>query len=151
MGFGKEQQREGEMSNYTIDGYPLNSRLAKRNDLTDAAIEAYQEEIRKADRVVRNIERRRTWAERWRERLGAYPESYDLPGLVQRLYESTRDLLFGVAGEHPAEPKQTAELLLHPTFQRRRRPAQSNNGIRRIPRRKHQIMHIRLPEPPEAA
>jgi len=105
------------------------------NELAAAAIAAYTEEVRSADQVVRNVERRRGWAERWRERTGTYPESYDLPALVRQLYASTRRLLFGLAGEPAQEPEQTAEILIHPTFVRRRKPGQGSRNLVHIQRR----------------
>jgi hypothetical protein len=118
------------------------------NELTAAAIAAYIEEVRIADQVVRNVERRRIWAERWREHTGAYPESYNLAALAQQLYTSTRGLLFGLAGEPAQAPEQTAELLIHPTFLRRRRVTQSNQGLIRFPHYRRQIKRAKIPEPP---
>jgi len=121
------------------------------NELTAAAIAAHTEEVLYADQIVRNVERLRTWADSWREQTGAYPESYDSQSLVEQLYTSTRDLLFGLAGEPEQEQVQTAEILMHPTFERRRRGAQSNQGIVRFPRYRGQIKRAKLPEPPTAA
>jgi hypothetical protein len=121
------------------------------NELTAAAIAAHTEEVRSAYQAVRNVERRRIWAENWLERSGTYPKSYDLRALIQQLYISTRDLLLGIAGGPAKARDHTAELLIHPTFLRRRRGAQSNQGVVRFPHHRGQIKRSKLPEPPPAA
>jgi len=123
------------------------------NELTAAAISAYTEEVRIADQIVRNVERLRTWAERWRESTGTYPKSYDSNALIRQLYTSTLDLMLGIADEPAQAPEQlhTAEILMHPTFERRRRNSQGNQGLVRFPRYRGQIKRAKLPEPPTAA
>ena len=124
------------------------------NELTAAAIAAHTEEVRIADQIVRNVERRQIWAERWRECTGTYPKSYNSNALIRELYTSTLDLMIGVADEPAQAPEQhhtTAEILMHPTFERRRKNSQGNQGIVRFPKYRGQIKRARLPEPPASA
>jgi hypothetical protein len=51
------------MSNYPIDGYPLNIRFNQRNELTETAIAADKDEQFDCERAIRRCADRRHWAE----------------------------------------------------------------------------------------
>lgn len=115
-----------------IDGYPVFSRHRK-NDLTQEAARRAEQDLRNAQRLLA-----------WHGRVLAHGGAATISALLQP------DFLNQVAGES-VEDKPTAELVLHPTFQRRRQPQQGNQGLVKIQRHKRQIRGAKLPQPPEAA
>ena len=86
------------MSNYSIDGYPLNIRFNRRNELTETAIAADKDEQFDCERAIRRCADRRYWAE------------------IRRSFETS------VAWPIPEHQPDYQSLLIHPTALRRRRP-----------------------------
>lgn len=119
------------------------------NDLTAEAIRACLEEDRGADQAIRNAERKRIWAEKVLAIKGAYPGSYDPLATGQDISRELHKHRCSVIGQVLENPLPSAELLMHPMLFRK--PKHGNQGIVRFPHRRHQYMHTRLPEPPEAA
>jgi hypothetical protein len=117
----------------TIDGYPIRSGYGP-NDLTAEA-------LRRAEQDLRNDQRRLAWHDRMLAYNGSAPSSALL---------RDQDYLTTLAGEL-VEAKPMADIELHPTFRRRRKPQQGNQGHVRIPHHKRQFRGAKLPEPPEAA
>jgi hypothetical protein len=117
----------------TIDGYPVRSGYGP-NDLTAEA-------LRRAEQDLRNDWRLLAWHGRVLKRDGSAPKSALL---------RAPDFLTTLAGEL-VEEKSMADIALHPTFQRRRRPQQGNHGQVRIPHHKRQFCGAKLPQPPDVA
>jgi hypothetical protein len=117
----------------TIDGYPVRSGCGP-NDLTAEA-------LRRAEQDLRNDRRRLAWY----GRMLAYNGSVPISALLR-----DPDYLTTLAGKL-VEEKSMADIALHPTFQRRRRPQQGNHGYVRTPHHKRQFRGAKLPQPPDVA
>lgn len=103
------------------------------------------EAVRLAEQDIRNAQRLNLWAIRWERRTGRAPVGY--VAACRRLMSR----LSGVAAEPVESPASAAIYYIHPSLLSRSRERHGNQNVVRFPRRRRQIMHARMPEPPEAA